>query len=187
MRLSALVLRQEGVNLPQSKSLLHRSSQGWTSITPHDWFKQAWRLMSIKMTPKVCHLIVIRAGAAPIMNIRLRLGLNVRRLRKERELSQERLSVLSGFSRAYVSSVETGRRNATLDTLEVLARTLGVEDWELIAEPSALDRASIEGSEVAPRSRGEPVVHLKTPELWFNSPIITIDFHGLNNFMLVRL
>ncbi|QOF75462.1 helix-turn-helix transcriptional regulator (plasmid) [Aminobacter sp. SR38] len=81
------------------------------------------------------------------MNIRLRLGLNVRRLRKERELSQERLSVLSGFSRAYVSSVETGRRNATLDTLEVLARTLGVEEWELIAEPSAFDRASTEGKE----------------------------------------
>ncbi|BBD41226.1 transcriptional regulator (plasmid) [Aminobacter sp. Y103A] len=90
------------------------------------------------------------------MNIRLRLGLNVRRLRKERELSQERLSVLSGFSRAYVSSVETGRRNATLDTLEVLARTLGVQDWELIAEPSALDRASIEGSEVAPVPEESP-------------------------------
>lgn len=84
------------------------------------------------------------------MNIRLRLGLNVRRLRKERELSQERLSVLSGFSRAYVSSVETGRRNATLDTLEVLARTLGVEDWELIAEPSALGRASTERKEPEP-------------------------------------
>lgn len=67
------------------------------------------------------------------MDLRCRLGLNVRRLRKERDLSQERLSLLSGLSRAYVSSVETGRRNATLDTLEILARTLGVEGWELIA------------------------------------------------------
>ena len=73
------------------------------------------------------------------MDLRHRLGLNVRRLRKERELSQERLSHLSGLSRAYVSSVETGRRNATLDTLEILARTLGVEGWELIATPIALD------------------------------------------------
>ncbi|MBB6470293.1 transcriptional regulator with XRE-family HTH domain [Aminobacter lissarensis] len=73
------------------------------------------------------------------MNLRQRLGLNVRRLRKERELSQERLSLLSGLSRAYVSSVETGRRNATLDTLEILARTLGVEGWELIASPTVFD------------------------------------------------
>lgn len=73
------------------------------------------------------------------MNLRHRLGLNVRRLRKERELSQERLSVLSGLSRAYVSSVETGRRNATLDTLEILARTLGVEGWELIAVSTGPD------------------------------------------------
>jgi len=67
------------------------------------------------------------------MDLRHLLGLNVRRLRKERELSQERLSLLSGLSRAYVSSVETGRRNATLDTLEILARSLSVEGWELIA------------------------------------------------------
>ena len=71
------------------------------------------------------------------MDLRHRLGLNVRRLRKERDLSQERLSLLSGLSRAYVSSVETGRRNATLDTLEILARTLGVEGFELIAPSDA--------------------------------------------------
>jgi transcriptional regulator with XRE-family HTH domain len=73
------------------------------------------------------------------MNLRNRLGFNVRRLRKERDLSQERLSVLSGLARAYVSSVETGRRNATLDTLEILARTLGVDASELIARPTVAD------------------------------------------------
>lgn len=73
------------------------------------------------------------------MDLRCRLGVNVRRLRKERDLSQERLSLLSGLSRAYVSSVETGRRNATLDTLEILARTLGVEGWELIATVAGVD------------------------------------------------
>ena len=73
------------------------------------------------------------------MDLRCRLGVNVRRLRKERDLSQERLSLLSGLSRAYVSSVETGRRNATLDTLEILARTLGVEGWELIATAAGVD------------------------------------------------
>lgn len=73
------------------------------------------------------------------MDLRHLFGLNVRRLRIERDLSQERLSLLSGLSRAYVSSVETGRRNATLDTLEILARTLGVEGWELLALSGGID------------------------------------------------
>jgi transcriptional regulator with XRE-family HTH domain len=79
------------------------------------------------------------------MNLRNRLGFNVRRLRKERDLSQERLSVLSGLARAYVSSVETGRRNATLDTLEILARTLGVNASELVALPTGDDANAASG------------------------------------------
>lgn len=67
------------------------------------------------------------------MKLRAVLGLNVQRLRRERKLSQEQLSFVSGRTRAYISSVEAGRRNATLDTLEVLADALGVEPQELIA------------------------------------------------------
>ncbi|KAB2957670.1 MAG: helix-turn-helix transcriptional regulator [Rhizobiaceae bacterium] len=66
------------------------------------------------------------------MKLRAVLGLNVQRLRRERKLSQEQLSFVSGRTRAYISSVEAGRRNATLDTLEVLANALGVEPQELI-------------------------------------------------------
>ncbi len=60
------------------------------------------------------------------------LGLNVQRLRRERRLSQEELSFLSGRSRAYISGVEAGRRNVTLETLEVIAEALEVEPSELI-------------------------------------------------------
>ncbi len=66
------------------------------------------------------------------MNLRAVFGINVQRLRRERKLSQEQLSFHSGLTRAYISSVEAGRRNATLDTLETLARALGVEAHELI-------------------------------------------------------
>nr|WP_295466245.1 helix-turn-helix transcriptional regulator [Mesorhizobium sp.] len=66
------------------------------------------------------------------MNLRAVFGLNVQRLRRERKLSQEQLSFASGRTRAYISSVEAGRRNATLDTLEVLATALGVEPPDLI-------------------------------------------------------
>lgn len=68
------------------------------------------------------------------MNLRAVFGLNVQRLRRERKLSQEQLSFVSGRTRAYISSVEAGRRNATLDTLEILADALGVEPQELITK-----------------------------------------------------
>ena len=66
------------------------------------------------------------------MKLRAVFGLNVQRLRRERELSQEQLSFASGRTRAYISSVEAGRRNATLDTLEILAKALDVEPQDLI-------------------------------------------------------
>lgn len=71
------------------------------------------------------------------MNLRAVFGLNVQRLRRERMLSQEQLSFVSGRTRAYISSVEAGRRNATLDTLEILAAALGVEPEELISNKSS--------------------------------------------------
>ncbi|BCH21606.1 hypothetical protein MesoLjLb_13910 [Mesorhizobium sp. L-8-3] len=66
------------------------------------------------------------------MKLRAVFGLNVQRLRRERKLSQEQLSFVSGRTRAYISSVEAGRRNATLDTLEILAKALDVEPQDLI-------------------------------------------------------
>ncbi|GLS33552.1 Helix-turn-helix [Mesorhizobium albiziae] len=70
------------------------------------------------------------------MKLRGVFGLNVQRLRRERKLSQEQLSFLAQRTRAYISSVEAGRRNATLDTLEILAKALEVEPYELITDPS---------------------------------------------------
>lgn len=75
------------------------------------------------------------------MNLRAVFGLNVQRLRRERKLSQEQLSFVSGRTRAYISSVEAGRRNATLDTLEILARALDVEPQDLITARAAQRRA----------------------------------------------
>jgi len=72
------------------------------------------------------------------MKLRAVLGLNVQRLRRERQLSQEQLSFVSGRTRAYISSVEAGRRNATLDTLEILAKALKVEPQDLITPGAAV-------------------------------------------------
>lgn len=65
------------------------------------------------------------------MDVRAVVGFNIQRLRRERGYSQEELSFRSGCTRAYLSGIEAGRRNATLLTLEKLARALEVEIAEL--------------------------------------------------------
>jgi transcriptional regulator with XRE-family HTH domain len=49
---------------------------------------------------------------------------NLRTMRSQRGLSQERLAALSGLHRTYVSSVERAERNISIDNMERLARAL---------------------------------------------------------------
>jgi len=55
---------------------------------------------------------------------RLVFAANVRKLRFERGLSQERLAELSDLHRTYVGSVERGERNISIDNMERLALAL---------------------------------------------------------------
>jgi transcriptional regulator with XRE-family HTH domain len=59
------------------------------------------------------------------------VGLNIRRLRVEREVSQERLAFDSGVDRSYLGGVERGEENPTVDVLDRLAATLAVPIDEL--------------------------------------------------------
>ena len=58
------------------------------------------------------------------MDVRLRLSLNLQRLRKEKGWSQEELADRAGLHRTYVSGVERGIRNPTITIVEKLAVTL---------------------------------------------------------------
>lgn len=67
------------------------------------------------------------------MDMRRLVGRNVKRLRLEKGLTQERFSELSGFTQQYLSDLERGRRNPTVVTLFELAQALGVEHGALVA------------------------------------------------------
>jgi transcriptional regulator with XRE-family HTH domain len=61
------------------------------------------------------------------------LAANLRRLRTEVGLSQEELADRAGVHRTYISSVERGQRNVSLENIFGLATALGVDPRDLIA------------------------------------------------------
>ncbi len=65
------------------------------------------------------------------MNIKRLIGYRIKQLRKTKGLSQEALSEKIGMSPKYLSSIELGKENPTLDMFIKLAQSLGVDIWEL--------------------------------------------------------
>ena len=68
------------------------------------------------------------------MDIRRRVGVNLKRLRKARGLSQEELAFECGLHRTYISGVERGVRNPTVLVLQEIATALDVPAARLIEE-----------------------------------------------------
>ncbi len=66
------------------------------------------------------------------MDMRKLVGLNVRRLREKKGLTQEQFSEKSGFSQQYISGLEAGHRNPTVISLYELASALGVSHLDLL-------------------------------------------------------
>lgn len=67
------------------------------------------------------------------MDVRRRVGLNVKRLREASGRSQEEFAFDAGIHRTYVSGVERGVRNPTVTVLEKLATALKVTLAELVS------------------------------------------------------
>lgn len=66
------------------------------------------------------------------MDIRLRVGANLKALRVQRKLTQEDVSGLAQVDQTYLSGVENGKRNPSISMLQKLADALGVDPAELV-------------------------------------------------------
>ena len=60
------------------------------------------------------------------------VGFNIRKIREERGLTQEKHAALADLHRAYVGQIERGEKNIGLKNLEKIAKALGVNVKDLI-------------------------------------------------------
>ena len=66
------------------------------------------------------------------MDVRRRLGLNLKRLREEQGFSQESFADHCGLHRTYISGIERGVRNPTVIILDKIAKALRVPAGQLL-------------------------------------------------------
>jgi len=66
------------------------------------------------------------------MNTRKQFGQNVKALRKAKGLSQEAFGFEAEIHRTYISDIERGERNPSLEVIKKIAKHLGVTMGELV-------------------------------------------------------
>jgi transcriptional regulator with XRE-family HTH domain len=78
-------------------------------------------------------------------SLRTKLGAKIRKLRTERHYSQEQLAGLAGMNAKYLSEVERGERNLSVELLVALANVLEVSPADLLADEQHPSREELIG------------------------------------------
>lgn len=63
-----------------------------------------------------------------------RFGCAIRKIRQDRHISQEQLADMCGLHRTYISDVELGKRNVSLENIEKMALAFDMSIAKLFAE-----------------------------------------------------
>ena len=67
-------------------------------------------------------------------DIRFAYGRAVRTIRQNKKMSQEELADLCGLHRTYISDIELGKRNVSLENIDKISHALQVKKSELFVE-----------------------------------------------------
>lgn len=70
----------------------------------------------------------------PLTNLQSlkKLGTNIRRLRNEKNISQEKLAIEAGIERSYMGAIERGERNPSYDKIVSIAKALKIPTSHLL-------------------------------------------------------
>ena len=66
------------------------------------------------------------------MSLQKSLGITLKALRAEKGVSQEKLALSTGIDRRYMSDIENGRRNISLELIEKLAEYFDMKVSEFV-------------------------------------------------------
>lgn len=61
------------------------------------------------------------------MDIKIKFGLKLKKIRNEKNLSQEKLAELSSMDRSYLSNIERGKKNISLEKINELSKALQID------------------------------------------------------------
>ena len=67
-----------------------------------------------------------------VQNVRARLATNIKYFREKHNYKREELSLMLGVDNSYISKLEKGKVNITIDKIEQLANIFNIEPFELI-------------------------------------------------------
>ena len=62
------------------------------------------------------------------------LAENIEKLRLSKKITKEELSLILGVDNSYISKLEKGKINITIDKIEQLANYFEIEAWKLLKE-----------------------------------------------------
>lgn len=68
------------------------------------------------------------------MDIRERVGANLRRIRRTSGMSQEVLAHRAGIAPSFLSQIENGKRSPTITTLDAIAGALNIQIVDLFLD-----------------------------------------------------
>lgn len=71
--------------------------------------------------------------------ILLKYGQAIRTIRQSQNISQEQLAYLCGLHRTYISDVELGKRNVSLENIDKIAHALGVKISNIFVEVEKIE------------------------------------------------
>ncbi|KQT04605.1 XRE family transcriptional regulator [Rhizobium sp. Leaf391] len=68
------------------------------------------------------------------MDLKETMAINLRRIRHEKNLTQEELADLAGLSARYIGAIERADKSATVTVLGQISMALGVEPADLLTK-----------------------------------------------------
>lgn len=99
------------------------------------------------------------------------IGKRLKQLREERQLTLRQLAQVAHVSHSFISDIEQGRSNPSIETLKALARALGVSLTDLTDDPIPSEKGETLNIPIVGKTQGElPIWAEECIEGWITLP-----------------